>query len=617
MSHYHAPLRDMRFVLHELLGLAELSTLPAFSECTPDLADAILDEAAKFASGVLDPLNPIGDREGSRFSSETAGVVHTASGFPAAYAQFCGNGWNGIAAPSEFGGQGLPTVLSTAVNEMWNAANLAFALCSTLTNGAISAIADHASAELQALYLPRLIAGEWTGTMNLTEPQAGSDLAAIRSKAVPVGDGTYRISGTKIFITWGEHDAAENIVHLVLARLPDAPPGVKGISLFLVPKFLPNANGNDGSLGERNDLVCAALEHKLGIHGSPTCVMNFGENGGAIGWLVGQENQGLACMFSMMNHARFSVGLQGLGIGERAFQRALAYAKERVQGLPVGMKPGFGLNGEIAAETPPILLHPDVMRLVLDMKSRSEAMRALSYYLGWQMDLAHQHPDTATQQAAQQMVDFLTPVVKGWCTETGVALASAGIQVHGGMGFIEETGAAQYLRDARITTIYEGTTAIQANDLIGRKLARDQGQAAQALHREIAETALFLANSDDSDLEVIGRNLEEALHAFRTAADWLLAHYHSDIRAASAGAVAFLELTGILSAGWLMGKAAFVAKSQIEAANQQQAQSDGFYTAKLATANFFALHHLPLCNTLARTVCAAASSTLALPVELF
>lgn len=459
MSNYTAPLRDMQFILNEVAGLEEICALPGNEECSVELVESILDEAAKFATGVLDPINRGGDTVGSLCKD---GVVTTAPGFQDAYKLFCETGWNAMPFDPEYGGQGLPAVVTMAVNEMWKSSNMAFALCPMLTGGAIEAIAHHASDELKQKYLPKMVEGTWSGTMNLTEPNAGSDLAAIISKAKPVGDGSYLVSGTKIFITWGENDCAENIIHLVLARLPDAPPGLKGISLFLVPKFLVN---DDGSLGARNDLICASIEHKLGIHGSPTAVMSYGEKEGAIGYLIGEENKGVGYMFTMMNHARVNVGLEGVGIAERAYQHALWYARERVQGKIVGDK---------SNEKKTILHHPDVRRLLMECKSRTEAMRTLAYYAAAQIDKAH-----AGDAAAQARIDLLTPVVKGWSTEQGVELSSTALQVFGGVGFVEETGAAQYYRDSRITTIYEGTTAIQANDLVGRKLARERCRVRQ------------------------------------------------------------------------------------------------------------------------------------------
>ena len=428
MSTYQAPIRDMLFTMQEVAGLDGICAQPGHEETTPDLVEAILDEAGRFATGVLDPLNWPGDQQGARWDQ---GVVHSADGFKQAYEQFCETGWNGMPATPEFGGQGVPTLVSTAVLEMWKASNMAFSLCQMLTLGAIEAIAQHGSPALQQRFLPNMVSGRWTGTMNLTEPQAGSDLSAIRSKAVPEGD-HYRISGTKIFITWGEHDMAENIVHLVLARLPDAPPGVKGISLFVCPKYLVN---DDGSLGARNDLLCTSIEHKMGIHGSPTAVMSFGDGPGAVGYLVGEPHKGLGYMFTMMNHARLNVGLEGVAISDRAYQRARAYAMDRVQGKTLSGSKG-------------IIGHPDVRRMLMDMKARVEAMRSLAYFAAGQMDRAHGHDSEATRVQSQALVDLLIPIVKGWCTETAQIVTADGVQIHGGMGFIEETGAAQYVRGA-------------------------------------------------------------------------------------------------------------------------------------------------------------------------
>ena len=458
MSDYVAPLKDMQFVLTELAGLDQVAKLPGCEEVSVELVEQILEESGKFCAEVLSPLNQPGDAEGSKWEQ---GKVTTPKGFIAAYKQFVEGGWNALQFPQEFGGQGLPKLVATPVMEMWKAANMSFSLCPLLTGGAIEALLLRGADSLKQTFLPKMVEGIWTGTMNLTEPQAGSDLALVKSKAVPQRDERlgdhYRISGQKIFITYGEHDLAENIVHLVLARTPDAPEGVKGISLFVVPKFLVNA---DGSLGKRNDVQCASIEHKLGIHASPTAVLIFGEKEGAIGYLVGQENQGLAYMFIMMNAARFAVGLEGVAISDRAYQLALAYAKERVQSRD--------LAG--GAKAVPIIRHPDVRRMLMSMKAQTEAMRALAYVTAAAMDIAHRDPDAGLRAKHQAFADMMIPVVKGWSTETCIEVASTGIQVHGGMGYVEETGAAQLLRDARITTIYEGTTGIQANDLIGRKL---------------------------------------------------------------------------------------------------------------------------------------------------
>ena len=467
MSQYRPPLAEMQFVMHELAGLDGIAGLPGYEEANSETVTAILEEAGKFAAGVLDPLNPVGDREGARWRDD--GSVSTPAGFKDAYRQFCELGWNGLARDPEFGGQGMPHLVAAAVDEMWNASNMAFGLCAILTAGAIEAIELNGSDALKRTYLAKMVSGEWTGTMNLTEPQAGSDLAAIRTKAVPQGDGTYKLYGSKIFITYGEHDYTDNIVHLVLARTPDAPPGTKGISLFVVPKFLVNP---DGSLGSRNDVRCVSLEHKLGIHASPTAVLAFGDHGGAVGYLVGDENRGLEYMFVMMNAARFGVGMQGVGVAERAYQRAVAYARERVQGRVAGAAKDAAATG--------IIGHPDVRRMLMTMRASIEAARALAYVTAAALDRAHRHPAADVRQRELVFAELMIPIVKGWSTEMAQHVASLGIQVHGGMGYIEETGAAQYLRDARITTIYEGTTGIQANDLIGRKIARDGGRALAA-----------------------------------------------------------------------------------------------------------------------------------------
>ncbi|HPI61199.1 acyl-CoA dehydrogenase [Zoogloea sp.] len=596
MSTYVAPVKDMLFAMNELAGLQEITTLPGNEEVSLDLVEAILDEAGKFATEVVDPLNPVGDKQGNKWKD---GVVTTADGFKEAYASFCETGWNGMPASTEFGGQGLPVTVSTAVLEMWKSASISFSLCQMLTLGAVEAIAHHATDELKATFLPNMVSGKWTGTMNLTEPQAGSDLAAIRSKAEPRGDGSYAITGTKIFITWGEHDMAENIIHLVLARLPDAPPGVKGISLFIAPKFLVNA---DGSLGERNDLICASIEHKMGIHGSATAVMSFGDKGGAIGYLVGEPNRGLEYMFTMMNHARLNVGLEGVGVSERSYQHALAYARDRIQGRIVGDKSG---------EKKPILHHPDVRRMLMDMKSRTEAGRAIAYYVAGCMDRAKSHPDADVRAANQRRLELLTPVVKGWCTENAQGITWNGVQVHGGMGFIEETGASQYMRDARIITIYEGTTAIQANDLIGRKTAKEGGKSMQQLLADIAETGAALRKSDDAALKSLADALGEGIAALDEATNWLLANYESTPQAAHAGSVPFLKLTGIVVGGWLMARSA-----QIAAGRLNEADGD-FYKAKMATAAYFAKHVMPEANSYRDAIVNGADAVLALEEALF
>ena len=586
---YQAPVKDMLFVMNELAGLDNVAKLPGFEDATADTAQAVLEESARFTGEVVAPLNVEGDRNPSSWKD---GVVTATAGFKEAFAQFGQGGWQGVQHPLEYGGQGLPKLIATACIEMLNAANLSFALCPLLTDGAIEALLTAGTEEQKQLFVPKLISGEWTGTMNLTEPQAGSDLALVRTRAEPVGDGTFKIFGTKIFITWGEHDMAENIVHLVLARLPDAPPGVKGISLFLCPKYLVN---DDGSLGERNDLACTSIEHKMGIHGSPTASMSFGDCGGAIGYLVGEPNQGLACMFTMMNHARLNVGLEGVGIAERAYQRARAYALERVQGKPL-------LSGSTT-----IAGHPDVRRMLMDMKARTEAMRALAYFCAGQMDRAAGHADAQEREQALALVGLLIPVVKGWCTDSAQGITSDGVQVHGGMGYVEETGASQHLRDARITTIYEGTTGIQANDLIGRKLAREGGRTLKALLGRIDGDARRLAEMPDAALAQIGGVLAASARALGDAADWLLAHDDQPAQCA-AGAVPFLRLAGTVIGGWLSARMAEAATAQLAA----RSGDAGFLGAKRATASHYAAHVLVQAPMLRDIVTGGAASTLAL-----
>ena len=593
MSEYIAPLKDIRFVMQELAGLDQIVTLPGCEEASSDVIDAILDEAAKFAGAVLSPLNRVGDRDGAKWKDT---IVTTSPGFKEAYRQFVDNGWNGLGCDPEFGGQGLPKLLSTAVSEMWKAANHAFSLCPMLTQGAIEALMIAGTDTQKAAYLPNLISGEWTGTMNLTEPSAGSDLAAVRSRAEPVGDGTFRIFGQKIFITYGEHDMTDNIVHLVLARIPNAPEGVKGISLFVVPKFMLNA---DGTPGERNDVFCVSIEHKLGIHGSPTAVLAFGDNGGAIGTLLGEENRGLEYMFIMMNAARFNVGLEGLGDAERAYQRAVAYAKDRVQGTEVGVRGGPKV---------PIIKHPDVRRMLMSMRARIEAMRALAYVTAAAQDNAHNNPDEAARNQGQAFAELMIPVVKGWSTESAIDIASLGIQVHGGMGFIEETGAAQHLRDARITTIYEGTTAIQANDLIGRKIAREKGVTILAVIAEMRAAAAQLGG----DLAAIGARQSAAVDALERAVFWIIANFSSVPKAAYVGAVPFLHLFGIVAGGWQMGRAAVIAQAKIALAD-----NDPFWTAKLLTARFYADHFLIQAAGLADSIVAGAAGALEMADDSF
>jgi alkylation response protein AidB-like acyl-CoA dehydrogenase len=592
MAEYTAPLRDMKFVIKELAGLDAVASLPGCEEVTPDLVDAVLEEAAKFASGVLSPLNVAGDRNGCKLED---GVVTTTPGFKQAYQQFVAAAWTSLGASPDWGGQGLPHLVSAAVSEMWNAANMSFCLCPMLTNGAVNAILRHGSDQQKQLYLRKLVAGEWTGTMNLTEPQAGSDLSAVRARAVPEGD-HYRLYGTKIFITWGEHDMAGNIVHLVLARTPDAPEGVKGISLFTVPKYVVNA---DGSLGARNDVKCVSIEHKLGIHASPTCVMAYGDKEGAIGHLVGEENRGLEYMFTMMNLARLEVGIEGVAIADRAYQRALAYAKERVQGRPIGAR-----GGERVA----IVHHPDVRRMLMSMKAQGEAMRALAAVAAAALDQALMHPDRNERLKHQAVFDLLTPVVKGWCTEQCIEIASLGVQVHGGMGFVEETGAAQDLRDARITTIYEGTTGIQANDLVGRKVAAEKGMTAKAVIDAMRAVDKELAGHTHPALAVIRRALAEGVSALNEATDWLLETSPYNALAAGAGAVPYLKLWGIVAGGWQMARAAHIANARLDGG----AEDFDFYRGKIGTARFYAEHILPQAQSYKAAIVNGSGSVLAL-----
>ncbi|MDH5220822.1 MAG: acyl-CoA dehydrogenase [Betaproteobacteria bacterium] len=588
MSAYVAPLKDMRFVLKELAGLAEVAKLPGYGEADADTVDAILGEAAKFATGVLDPLNRTGDTEGSRWKD---GAVATPKGFKDAYRQYVEGGWAALPVASEWGGQGLPKIVATPVEEMWCSANMSFSLCPMLTQGAIHAIELRGAPALQKVFLPKMASGEWTGTMNLTEPQAGSDLALLKTRAVREGD-HYRISGQKIFITFGEHDYTGNIVHLVLARTPDAPAGVKGISLFVVPKFLVKP---DGTLGERNGATCASIEHKLGIHASPTAVMVFDN---AVGYLVGEENRGLETMFIMMNAARFAVGLEGVAIAERAFQRALAYARERVQGRDLA---GGG--------TVPIIRHPDVRRMLMLMKSQTEAMRALAYVVAAALDIAARHPDEKLRQQNHAFVDLMIPVVKGWSTETGIEVASLGVQVHGGMGFIEETGAAQHLRDARITTIYEGTTGIQANDLVGRKIAREGGATAKAWLAHLKAFDAELAKSGNADVKSIRASLAAGAGAVGECVDYIVANAGKDVLSAFAGAVPFLKLMGIVAGGWQMARAALAAERGLAGADR------AFCEAKLATARFYADQVLVQAPALRDTVVKGASAVMAVPED--
>jgi len=586
--------------MNELAGLAQIAALPGYEEATPDTVAAVLEEANRFAADVLDPLNASGDREGARLLPD--GSVKTPEGFKAAYRKFIEAGWNGINKPADYGGQHLPQLVAAAVEEMWHAANMAFDLCPLLTQGAIDAIELVGTDDQKSRYLPHMVSGEWTGTMNLTEPQAGSDLAAVRMRAEPQPDGSWKLFGQKIFITYGEHDFAENIVHLVLARTPGAPEGVKGISLFIVPKFLVNA---DGSLGARNDVHCVSLEHKLGIHASPTAVLAYGDHGGATGYLIGEQNRGLEYMFIMMNQARFSVGMEGVGLSERAYQRAVSYARERVQGRPVG--------GEKTARPAPIIEHPDIRRMLMTMRAYIEAMRALGYVTAAAIDNARHAAGAALRSQHQAFVDLMIPVVKGWCTETAQEITYLGVQVHGGMGFIEETGAAQYYRDARIITIYEGTTGIQASDLVGRKTARDSGATANLVAAQIDKVAAHLASHTDPSLNAIGLRLAAATAALQSAIDWMVSTSAANARTAYAGSVPYLKLWGIVAGGWQMGRAAMVAVDKLARGEGDAA----FMRAKIATARFYAENLLPLAEAHAQSAIGGSQATLALGADQF
>ncbi|MDA7792274.1 acyl-CoA dehydrogenase [bacterium] len=575
---YKAPIEDMKFVLRHQVGLDQVAALHGMDMVSDDLVDAVLEEAGKLASDVLAPLNHSGDMAGSRRNED--GTVTVPDGFAAAWRAMAEGGWIGLNAAPDYGGQGLPQCISAAVNEIWNASNMGFALCQLLSQGAIHALEVSGDETQKTTYLPKLNAGEWTGTMNLTEPQAGTDLAALRTMATPDGD-HYRIKGQKIYITYGEHEMAENIIHLVLARTPDAPAGVKGISLFIVPKYLVNA---DGSLGARNDVHCLSIEKKLGIKASPTAVLQYGQNEGAIGYLLGQENKGLDCMFLMMNSARYDVGLQGLAISDRAYQHALAYTRDRVQGTP--------LEGE---KGQPILHHPDVLRLMTVMKAEIEAMRAVLLVGGGALDKAHYGPQDSRAEA-QERANLLIPIIKGWMTERSLALTSDAVQVHGGMGFIEETGAAQHYRDARILPIYEGTTAIQANDLVFRKTLRDNGAAVRALLAEIADDMTSIA-AKGADLAALANGVQAATTTALSALDTVLARANSP-RSAAAGGVDFLMLLGYLAGGWQMARAAAAA-----AANEAAGHGDpAFMKAKQATARAYGAYCLPEVGKLAAKI---------------
>jgi alkylation response protein AidB-like acyl-CoA dehydrogenase len=603
---YRAPVKDIRFVLDELLGTDALRACPEFADFSSETSDAVLGEAARFAETVLEPLCKSGDRQGAQWSPHG---VTMPDGFKEAYLQFCESGWPSLRARPEFGGQGVPTVLGTAVEELWASSNLAFKLCPMLTQGAIEALSHFGTPQQKQLYLPKMVTGQWTGTMNLTEPQAGSDLAQVRTRAVPAGP-NYRIYGQKIFITYGEHDLTENIVHMVLARIDGAPPGVRGISLFIVPKFWVNA---DGTPGARNDVNCASIEHKLGIHASPTCVMMYGENEGALGLLVGEANRGLEYMFVMMNAARLSVGLEGYAQGERAFQQAVEWARTRVQGKPpvsVAKVAGSASLGTSSSPAP-IIGHPDVKRMLLGMKSSVEASRALALYAAHQLDLGAAHPDEAVRAAAQSRGDLLIPVVKGFCTENGIEVASTGVQVHGGMGYVEETGAAQTLRDVRITTIYEGTTGIQSNDLIGRKIGRDRGVAMTALLDEM-QASLAQIPAGHAAVTQTRDSTQDAVMRLRKSKDVLLAALASAPDRAMAVSVPFLKLCGLTVGGWLLARSAAIAAQRLG----EGARDREFLDGKIASAHFYAMQLLPQVLALEHIVAQGSDSVVGTDASL-
>ena len=595
--HYVAPLKDMLFNIRHLAGIDQIAAMPGLQDATFDTAQAVLEEAAKFCEGVLAPLNWEGDQNPSRF---TQGVVTAAPGFKAAYQQYIEAGWQGLQHPADFGGQGLPKTIGAGVGEMLNSANMSFALCPLLTDGAIEALLTAGSDELKTVYLEKLISGQWSGTMNLTEPQAGSDLAAVRSRAEPQSDGCYKVFGTKIYITWGEHDLADNIVHLVLARVSGAPEGVKGISLFVVPKFLVN---EDGSLGARNDVHCVSIEHKLGIKASPTAVLQYGDHGGAIGYLVGEENRGLQYMFIMMNAARYAVGIQGVAVAQMAYQKAVDYARERVQGRPVD-----GSMSTAAA----IIHHPDVRRMLMTIRAHTEACRALAFVAASAYDAAHHHPQAQVRQENQAFYEFMVPLVKGYSTEMSLEATSLAVQVHGGMGFIEETGVAQLYRDAKILTIYEGTTAIQANDLVGRKTVRDGGQTAKALAAQVQVTQDQLLASGSADAVALAGRLAAARQAFVDVVDFVVAQTAIAPNAVFAGSVAYLMLSGQLMAGWQMGRALLAAQVAVG-----RGEDVAFMQAKIATARFYGDHVLSRAVAWRATIVDGADSVMALPQEAF
>ncbi|MFM1924506.1 MAG: Acryloyl-CoA reductase [Pseudomonadota bacterium] len=594
---YNAPLKDMLFNIEHLAQIDQIAQIPGFEDAGLETAQAVLEECGKLNRDVIAPLNWEGDKNPSFHNG--SGVT-TTPGFKEAYRQFTEGGWQSLQHPADYGGQGLPKTIGAACGEMLNSANMSFALCPMLTDGAIEALLTAGSNELKATYLEKLISGEWTGTMNLTEPQAGSDLAAVRTRAEPQPDGTFKVFGTKIYITYGEHDMADNIVHLVLARVQGAPEGVKGISLFVVPKFMVNANG---SLGARNDVHCVSIEHKMGIKASPTAVLQFGDHGGATGFLVGQENRGLEYMFIMMNAARYAVGVQGIAIAERAYQRAVQYARDRIQSRPVdGSLPAAG----------PIIHHPDVRRMLMTMRAYTEGCRAMATTAAAAYDAAHHHPDAEVRKQNQAFYEFMVPLVKGYSTEMSLEVTSLGVQVHGGMGFIEETGAAQYYRDAKILTIYEGTTAIQANDLVGRKTARDGGQTAKALAVQVAQTESELMASGNADAQAVAKRLKAAREAFVDVVDFVAGNTKAHPNDVFAGSVPYLMLAGNLMAGWQLGRALLVALSP-----EAQAQDAAFMSAKVVTARFYADHILSKAPGVRDSIVEGAGSVTAMALDAF
>ena len=593
MSEYSPPLDDMKFALKEVVNVNSLSELPAFNEVGLEALDSLLDEASRFFNEVISPTNRTGDLEGSSLNDD--GSVSTPSGFREAYAQYVDAGWGAISFDPEYGGGGFPWLVGIAVTEMLTAANMALSLNPMLTQGSIHALTAHGDQEQKLAWLPKLITGEWAGTMNLTEPQAGSDVGALTTKAELQNDGTYKITGQKIYITWGEHDLTENIVHLVLARTPDAPPGTKGISLFIVPKFIIN---DDGSIGEENDIKCLSIEHKLGIHASPTCVLQFGDNGGATGYIVGEENSGMRYMFTMMNQARLAVGLEGLAVADRAYQQALDYALERMQGRRADTPKG---------ESVPIIDHPDVRRMLMTMKAYIEAMRCMIYLNAKSIDIAHHHPDEDERTRGHELTDLLTPLSKSWCTDLGNELTSLGIQIHGGMGFVEETGAAQHYRDIRIAGIYEGTNGIQAIDLVGRKLSMRKGDVVRELLLEINEIASELHSAD---LKGIARPLEDAVKDMQAATEWLIEKGGASTDDGLAGATPYLRMFGTTVGGWLLAKSALQAKKQIDEGNDSE-----FLQAKIETATFYAEQLLPQVSGLLPATVSGAQSLYAIKPE--